>query len=290
MREFVLFTDSSCDLPADLADQLGLAVVPLSVTVGEDTYKNYLDGREITAKAFYDAIRDGADVHTSAVNTQAFLDALRPVLEEGKDILYLGFSSGLSGTYSAGAAAVRELADAYPARKVYAVDTLCASMGQGLLLYLAAQKKAAGATIEQVRDYAEETKWKICHWFTVENLMHLKKGGRVSATAAIVGTVLNIKPVMHMDVLGKLAAVGKVRGRRASIRALFEKMREHVVHPEGQMIFISHGDCLADAERLQSMVENELGCRTFLINYVGTVIGSHSGPGTLALFFMGDHR
>ena len=145
MREFVLFTDSSCDLPADLADQLGLAVVPLSVTVGEDTYKNYLDGREITAKAFYDAIRDGADVHTSAVNTQAFLDALRPVLEEGKDILYLGFSSGLSGTYSAGAAAVRELADAYPARKIYAVDTLCASMGQGLLLYLAAQKKAAGA-------------------------------------------------------------------------------------------------------------------------------------------------
>ena len=290
MDDFVILTDSCCDMTARMAADLELEVLPLSLNMEDRVYHNYLDGREITAKAFYDAIRDGADVHTSAVNTQAFLDALRPVLEEGKDILYLGFSSGLSGTYSAGAAAVRELADAYPARKVYAVDTLCASMGQGLLLYLAAQKKAAGATIEQVREYAEETKWKICHWFTVENLMHLKKGGRVSATAAIVGTVLNIKPVMHMDMLGKLAAVGKVRGRRASIRALFEKMREHVVHPEGQMIFISHGDCEEEAQALANLIRREWQVADVVLNPVGPVIGAHTGPGVIALFFVGDER
>ena len=163
-------------------------------------------------------------------------------------------------------------------------------MGQGLLLYWMVQQKNAGKTIEEVRDYAEETKWKICHWFTVEDLMQLKKGGRVSATTAIVGTVLNIKPVMHMDTLGKLAAVGKVRGRKASIRALFKKMEERVVMPEGQMIYISHGDCEAEARLLEDMIRQQWPVKDVVLNNVGPVIGAHTGPGVIALFFLGDVR
>lgn len=290
MQQFVILTDSSCDLPAELAQQLQLEVVPLSVTVEEDTYKNYLDGREISAKAFYDKIREGKKVFTSAVNINTFIETMEPLLQQGKDVLYLGFSSGLSSTYSAGAAAAQELAEKYPQRKIYTVDSLCASMGQGLLLYWMVQQKNAGKTIEEVRDYAEETKWKICHWFTVEDLMQLKKGGRVSATTAIVGTVLNIKPVMHMDMLGKLAAVGKVRGRKASIRALFKKMEERVVMPEGQMIYISHGDCEAEARLLEDMIRQQWPVKDVVLNNVGPVIGAHTGPGVIALFFLGDVR
>lgn len=290
MQDFVIMTDSSCDLPAELAEQLQLEVVPLSVTVEDKTYKNYLDGREITAKAFYDEIREGKNVVTSAINTNAFIEAMTPLLEQGRDILYLGFSSGLSGTYSAGAAAARELAEQYPARKLYAVDTLCASMGQGLLIYLAVQQKNEGKTIEQVRDYAEQVKWNLCHWFTVENLKQLVKGGRVSPTAALLGTVLNIKPVMHMDTEGKLAAVGKVRGRKASIKAMFQKMQEHVVSPEGQMVFISHGDCEAEAQSLADMIKQQWKVKDVVLNHVGPVIGAHTGPGVIALFFLGDAR
>ncbi len=290
MQQFVIVTDSSCDLSAQMALDLQLEVLPLSVTIEENTYKNYLDGREISAKDFYGRIREGKRVVTSAVNTNAFVEVMEPLLMQGTDILYLGFSSGLSGTYNAGATAVRELAEKYPQRKIYAVDTLCASMGEGLLIYLAVQQKNTGKTIEEVRDYAEETKWKICHWFTVENLMQLKKGGRISATTAIVGTMLNIKPVMHMDMLGKLAAVSKVRGRKASIRALFNRMAEHVVNPEGQMIFISHGDCEEEARVLAEMIREQWPVKDVVLNHVGPVIGAHTGPGVIALFFLGDNR
>jgi DegV family protein with EDD domain len=283
-------TDSSCDLPAGLAAELELEVLPLSVLIDGKSYVNYLDERDITFADCYAALRAGKNATTSAVNVEAFVQAMEPHLQAGEDILYLGFSSALSGTYNAGAVAAQQLAEKYPERKLYAVDTLSASMGQGLLVYLTVQQKRAGATIEQARDYAEAQKLHLCHWFTVDDLNHLHRGGRVSATSAVLGTVLNIKPVLHMDNEGRLIFMEKVRGRRNSIKRMLEKMRETAIEPEKQIVFMSHGDCLEDAEYLAGRIREEWGVKDVVINYVGPVIGAHSGPGTLALFFLGTER
>lgn len=290
MSQYIIMTDSSCDLPAGLAAELELEVLPLSVLIDGKSYVNYLDERDITFADCYAALRAGKNATTSAVNVEAFVQAMEPHLQAGEDILYLGFSSALSGTYNAGAVAAQQLAEKYPERKLYAVDTLSASMGQGLLVYLTVQQKRAGATIEQARDYAEAQKLHLCHWFTVDDLNHLHRGGRVSATSAVLGTVLNIKPVLHMDNEGRLIFMEKVRGRRNSIKRMLEKMRETAIEPEKQIVFMSHGDCLEDAEYLAGRIREEWGVKDVIINYVGPVIGAHSGPGTLALFFLGTER
>ncbi len=290
MSQYIVMTDSSCDLPAGLAAELELEVLPLSVLIDGKSYVNYLDERDITFADCYAALRAGKNATTSAVNVEAFVQAMEPHLQAGEDILYLGFSSALSGTYNAGAVAAQQLAEKYPERKLYAVDTLSASMGQGLLVYLTVQQKRAGATIEQARDYAEAQKLHLCHWFTVDDLNHLHRGGRVSATSAVLGTVLNIKPVLHMDNEGRLIFMEKVRGRRNSIKRMLEKMRETAIEPEKQIVFMSHGDCLEDAEYLAGRIREEWGVKDVVINYVGPVIGAHSGPGTLALFFLGTER
>jgi DegV family protein with EDD domain len=290
MSQYIIMTDSSCDLPAGLAAELELEVLPLSVLIDGKSYVNYLDERDITFADCYAALRAGKNATTSAVNVEAFVQAMEPHLQAGEDILYLGFSSALSGTYNAGAVAAQQLAEKYPERKLYAVDTLSASMGQGLLVYLTVQQKRAGATIEQARDYAEAQKLHLCHWFTVDDLNHLHRGGRVSATSAVLGTVLNIKPVLHMDNEGRLIFMEKVRGRRNSIKRMLEKMRETAIEPEKQIVFMSHGDCLEDAEYLAGRIREEWGVKDVVINYVGPVIGAHSGPGTLALFFLGTER
>lgn len=290
MSQYIIMTDSSCDLPAGLAAELELEVLPLSVLIDGKSYVNYLDEHDITFADCYAALRAGKNATTSAVNVEAFVQAMEPHLQAGEDILYLGFSSALSGTYNAGAVAAQQLAEKYPERKLYAVDTLSASMGQGLLVYLTVQQKRAGATIEQARDYAEAQKLHLCHWFTVDDLNHLHRGGRVSATSAVLGTVLNIKPVLHMDNEGRLIFMEKVRGRRNSIKRMLEKMRETAIEPEKQIVFMSHGDCLEDAEYLAGRIREEWGVKDVVINYVGPVIGAHSGPGTLALFFLGTER
>lgn len=290
MQDYVIFTDSSCDLPPALADSLELQVLPLSLLIDGKEYRNLLDGREISATEFYAKLRGGSLGTTSAVNSEAFRAAMELVLQSGKDVLYLGFSSGLSATYSAGAVAARELAEQYPERKVLAVDTLCASLGQGLMVYLAAQKKREGASIEELRDYVEANKLKLCHWFTVDDLFHLKRGGRVSAVTAVVGSVLRIKPVLHVDDEGHLINVEKAQGRVSSLKALVRHMEETAIAPETQHVFISHGDCMEDAERLSQMIRSRLGVKDILIHDVGPVIGNHSGPGTLALFFLGTKR
>lgn len=290
MSQYIVMTDSSCDLPAGLAAELELEVLPLSVLIDGKSYVNYLDERDITFADCYAALRAGKNATTSAVNVEAFVQAMEPHLQAGEDILYLGFSSALSGTYNAGAVAAQQLAEKYPERKLYAVDTLSASMGQGLLVYLTVQQKRSGATIEQARDYAEAQKLHLCHWFTVDDLNHLHRGGRVSATSAVLGTVLNIKPVLHMDNEGRLIFMEKVRGRRNSIKRMLEKMRETAIEPEKQIVFMSHGDCLEDAEYLAGRIREEWGVKDVVINYVGPVIGAHSGPGTLALFFLGTER
>ena len=290
MTEYVLFTDSSCDLPLALANEMQLTVLPLTLIMDGKSYPNTLDEKYITYTDLYSMLPKAADVKTAAVNQHAFETAMEPVLEAGKDILYLGFSSGLSGTYSAGAMAAQALQEKYPERKVYAVDTLCASLGEGLLVYLCWQQKQAGKTIDEVRDFAEANKLHICHWFTVDDLMHLKRGGRVSATSALIGSVLGIKPVMHMDDEGLLKLVDKARGRKASIRRLVNEVKNRAINPESQTMFISHGGCADEANAIAETLKRELNVPEVIVNYVGPVVGAHSGPGTLALFCVGTER
>ena len=219
-----------------------------------------------------------------------YTEALEPLLQEGRDVLVLAFSSGLSATYSSSVIAVEDLREKYPDRKLYTVDTLCASLGQGLLVYLAAQQRAQGKSIEEVRDWAEANKLKLCHQFTVDDLHFLKRGGRISATTAVVGSMLKIKPVLHVDNEGHLINIGKARGRAASLKALVDKMEQTAIDPGDQTVFISHGDCLEDAQMVAQMVRDRFGVQNVYLNYVGPVIGAHSGPGTLALFYVGIER
>ena len=289
-KEYVIMTDSSCDLPQELADQLGLEVLPLEVMADGKNYRNWLDGREIGFKEFYKLAREGKELKTSAVNTAAFEEKMEELLEEGKDILYIGFSAGLSTTYNSGEAAARELREKYPDRKIYTVDTLAASLGQGMIIYYAAKKKEAGATIEEVRDFVENEKLHMCHWFTVDDLNYLKRGGRISAATAAVGTMLSIKPVMHMDNEGHLVAVGKARGRKAALCQLLDTMGELGEGLEGQTTFICHSDCMDDAQYVASQMKERFGVAQVNINWIGPVIGAHTGPGTIGIFFWGRER
>jgi DegV family protein with EDD domain len=224
------------------------------------------------------------------VGIDRFMTFMESYLAEGKDVLYLGFSSGLSGIFNAGFVASQELSEKYPQRKIYAVNTLCASLGQGLLVYLCAKMQQAGAGIEEVRNYAEDNKLHLCHWFTVDDLFFLKRGGRVSAATAVLGTMLSIKPVMHVDDEGHLIKVGTARGRKASIRALADQVGKRAIDPENQVMFISHGDCINDAKYLEEQLRTRFHVKDVVISYVGPVIGAHSGPGTVALFFYGTER
>ncbi len=290
MSDFVILTDSSADLGADLARELEVQVLPLSFILDGKTYRNYPDNREMDPHAFYQMLRQGQVATTAAVNVAEYTDALEPLLQAGKDVLILAFSSGLSTTYNSSAIAVEELREKYPDRKLYTVDTLCASLGQGLLVYLAAQERKKGRSIEQVRDWAEENKLRVCHQFTVDDLHFLKRGGRISATTAVVGSMLQIKPVLHVDNEGHLINIAKARGRQASLKALVDKMEQTAIDPAGQRVFISHGDCLEDAQAVAGMVRERFGVQEVYLNYVGPVIGAHSGPGTLALFYVGTER
>lgn len=289
MRYYTIVTDSSCDLPAPLLEKMGIRVVPLAVNLDGKTYFNYPDGRAIGFEEYYAQLRSGKQATTSAVNMSLFRTVMEAELIAGHDVLYLGFSSGLSGTFNAGAMAARELQEEYPEFELIAVDTLCACMGQGLLVYLAALEKAGGKSMHEVRDFVEAQKLHICHWYTVDDLQHLKRGGRIGGTTARLGTMLNIKPVMNMDNEGKLAAVSKARGRAAALRALVDRMGEQAIEPEKQTVFIAHADCYDDAHKVAEMIHERFGSKS-LINYIGPVIGAHAGPGTVALFFVGKER
>lgn len=290
MSDFVLITDSSCDLPQALADELDIIVVPLTFRIGEKEYSNYLDGREMQPAEFYAQIRGGAMATTSAVNMDTFFNVMEPILKSGKDVLYLAFSSGLSNTCNASMMAARELSEKYPERKVYAVDSLAASMGQGLLAYYAATMRKEGKGIDEVRDWLVNNRLHLCHWFTVDDLNHLKRGGRISATTALVGTMLGIKPVLHVDDEGRLINVSKTRGRQASLAALVDRMEKTVEKPQEQVVFISHGDSADDTQKVADMVRKKMNVKDVVINHIGPVIGAHAGPGTIALFFLGSVR
>lgn len=289
-NDYVILTDSSCDLPPALADALELTVLPLTLTMEGREYANYLDGREMGFSDFYARLRGGAAAVTAAANPERYLAVMEPLLREGRDILLLVFSSGLSSTYQSALVAAEELRERYPGRKILAVDTLCASMGQGLLVTLAARRRMAGEGIEAVRDWALEARDHLCHWFTVDDLMFLKRGGRLSAATALVGTALGIKPVLHIDDDGHLINVGKARGRRAALTALVDHMAELAMDPGKTPVFISHGDCPEDAKTVEKLVRQRFGAKEVVTSYVGPVIGAHTGPGVVALFFLGRER
>lgn len=286
-NEYVIVTDSGSDLSKELAAKLGVKVVPLSYTMdgGEP-----IPGDQADLTKFYADLRAGMMATTSAANLDDFSKAFEEYAKEGKDVLYIGFSSGLSSTSSTGRLSCSELSEEYPDVKFYAVDTLAASLGQGMLVYMAAKLKEDGKTIEEVRDWLEENKLRLAHHFTVDDLFFLKRGGRVSAATAVVGSMLAIKPLLHVDNAGKLISIGKARGRKASLDALYKACAETAVEPEKQTMFISHGDSIEDAEYLAAKIKENLHPVDVIIDNISPVVGAHSGPGTIALFFIGTNR
>ena len=288
MNNYVILVDSACDISPDLLKEWGVYHKPLHFRFN-DSDTEYADG-SVDIKEFYDKMRAGGVAKTAAVNVEVFSNLFEEHLKSGMDVLYLGFSSGLSTTYNSARIAAEQLREKHPDSKILTVDTLAASAGFGLLLYLTVEKKNAGATVEEAAAFAEATKLNICHWFTVDDLVYLKRGGRVSATTAFVGNALGIKPVMHVDNDGHLINVTKVRGRKTAIAALADKFGELAVDRENGRIFISHGDCLKDVQELENLLKTRYNATVDVITNVGAVIGSHSGPGTLALFFVGNVR
>ena len=287
MSLFQIVTDSCCDFTAEEYARLKLGVVPLSVEFRGQTTD---DRNDDSLKTMYAALRGGESAKTAAVNPERWRETIEPWLKQGKDVLVLAFSSGLSTTYQSAVIAAQELTESYPDRRIRVVDTLSASLGEGLLVWYACAKRDEGLTLDETADWAEENKFHLCHWFTVDDLFYLKRGGRISGATAVMGTMLNIKPVLHMDDEGHLISMSKARGRKAAIQALAEKTRELGAGYDNETMFISHGDCREDAEYLAQLLKSKYGVKNVYIGYVGAVIGSHSGPGTLALFFLGKHR
>ena len=289
MSEYVITTDNNSDLPEEYLKDHGVGCMYLSYSMDG---KNYTHGNFLPEHEFYEAMRNGSMPTTAQVNPENAKALLEPYLKEGKDILHIAFSSALSGTYNSTRIAADELLEEYPDRKIIVVDSLSASLGQGLLVWLAQQKKELGQTLEDVADWVEKNKLKMVHLFTVDDLNHLYRGGRVSRTTAIVGSMLNIKPVLHVDNEGKLTAIGKVRGRKKALQELVKLMDEKIgsFGADCDTIFISHGDCEQDAQYVAAKVKEKYNIKNIIINQVGATIGAHSGPGTMALFFVGDVR
>jgi DegV family protein with EDD domain len=289
MNEYVILTDSCSDLPLSIIEKGKLEVIPLSVKVKDKQYQNFPDERDITNKDFYTLLREHQVATTSQIIPSQAMEKIEPILKEGKDVLCIMFSSALSGTYNSVLVAKSELEAKYPNNKIIVIDSLSASLGQGLLVNYALELKNEGKSIDEVASWIEANKLHICHLFTVDDLNHLKRGGRLSSTKAFLGTVLQLKPVLHVDDLGRLVPLNSVRGRKAALKALVDRLDENIMGDD-QMIFISHGDCLEDAKFVEELIREKHQVKDVVINYVGPVIGAHSGPGTIALFFFGKTR
>ena len=289
MSKYILSCCSTADMPESFFNERNIPYVCFHYTLDGKEYADDL-GKSVPFEEFYKKIADGSMPTTSQVNTDQYVAFFEPFLKDGYDIVHLSFSSGLSGSYNSARIARNDLVERYPERNIRIVDTLAASGGYGLLVDIAADMRDHGATIDEIADQIEEMKLNLHHWFFTTDLTHFKRGGRVSAATAVVGSMLQIKPVMHVDNEGHLIKVSTARGRRASIKALFDKIEETAIEPEQQIYFISHGDCLEDAEELADMIRNKYQGVEVVIDYVGAVIGAHSGPGTLALFFLGSVR
>lgn len=287
---FEIVTDSSANLPNDIVNQYNLHILSLVYRFGDVEYESYVKGAENDLKEFYARLRNKEVAVTACVSPGVCRNVSEELLKQGKDILYIGFSSALSATYDTCCHVLEELKTEYPAQKIYTVDSLAASLGQGLIVTYAARLRQEGKSIKEVYNWLMDNRLNLCHWFTVDDLMFLKRGGRIPASTAIVGTMLSIKPVMHVDNDGRLVPVYKVRGRKNSLLALVEQMEKRAVDPEKQIIYISHADCLDDANFVADKIREKWGIEDILIDYVEPVIGAHCGPGTVALFFLGSER
>ena len=287
MTPYVFFTDTACDISPELLQKW--RVQCLDMTFHYDGEEIDHTERDISIKDFYQSMRDGRVIKTSAVNIEVFRAHFEPVLRAGEDIFYLAFGSALSNSCQVAKLVARELMEQYPERKIVCIDSRCASAGEGLLLYYAVQRRDAGATLEELADYIRATLPDLCHWFTVDNLVYLKRGGRVSAAGALAGQLLQLKPVLHVDDEGRLINMRKIRGRKQAIANMAEQYLKTAHDPKG-VYFISNGDCIDDAKLLEQMIFERTGRRAELITDIGAVIGAHSGPGTLALFFLGSPR
>lgn len=275
------------DLPKEWLDERGVPVIPLKYTIDGKTYE---DMNGLSSREFFRKLREGKMAVTSQVNPDEAKAALEPYLREGKDILHLGFSSALSGTLNSMRIAGEELKEEYPDRKIIVIDTLCACLGEGLILYYALKRKSEGKTIEETAKWVEENKLHVCHNVTIDDLEHLHRGGRISKTVAVLGGMVKIKPMIHMDDAGALQVIGKERGRKKALGKIVETAAEQSKGWENDIIMITHGDCIEDAEYVAELVREKMGIDNILINNIGTVIGSHTGPGVVAVFCMGEKR
>lgn len=287
MNDYIISVNSTVDLPKEWLSERNVPVIPLRYTIDGEIYE---DMNGLSSKEFFQKLREGKMAVTSQVNPDEARDALEPVLKEGKDVLHLGFSSGLSGTYNSIRIAGEELKNEYPDRKIIVIDSLCACLGEGLLLYYALKLKEEGRSIDEVARWVEENKLHICHFVTVDDLNHLQRGGRVSKTTAILGTMVQIKPIIHVDDQGCLQVIGKERGRKKSLNKIVDLAAKKAEGWENDIVMITHGDCIEDAQYVAEVVKEKMGISNILINNIGTVIGSHTGPGVVAVFCMGQSR
>ena len=285
---YIIMADCACDISAELCEKWNVRSVPMEFTFEGDD-KAYVNG-DMTSSEFYNKMRNGESPSTTAVNVDIYRELFEEEAKQGHDVLHLAFSSGLSATCNFATMAAKEIMEKYPDVKISVVDSLSASAGYGLLLYLLTKKREDGASMDEAVQYALETRMHLCHWFTVDDLVYLKRGGRISASAAFVGGILGIKPVLHMDNEGHLINMLKVRGRKASLKAILDKYDELAQTPREGTVFISHGDCIDDAKELDDMLFEKYGVRAEIITHIGPIIGSHSGPGTIAFFFVGKER
>ena len=284
---YKIITDSGCDLPGFMSQELDLIVCPLNVL-----YKgvNYTEYTEVFLKEMFDGLRNGETASTSAINPQGWKDYMEPVLKEGQDVLVITFTSGMSTTYQSAVIAAEELQEEYPDRKINVVDSLCASLGQGLLVWYACKKRDEDLSLEELTAWVEENKHNVCHWVTVDDLMHLKRGGRISAATAVAGTLLQIKPIIHVDDGGHLVNVAKARGRKNALEYIGNKVGQTGIPGANDTCFICHGDCEEDAKYVADLMKEKYGVKNVFYYYIGAVIGAHTGPGVVAVFYMGNER
>lgn len=286
--DYKLFCDSTCDLTDEIAKEQNIEIIPMQFSVDNKNYSHYLDEREMTLSDFYAALKNGANVTTAQVQYDTFANSFEPFLKEGKDIIYICFTSGMSGTYNTCQIAVEELKEKYPERKICVIDSLSASVGEGYLAYLAGVKMNEGASFEELCDYIENTKMKICHWFVVDDLDQLKKGGRIGALSAAFGKALQIKPLISVDNDGKLIAVAKIRGNMKTYSTLIDRANRDGINLKEQTVFVAHAECPEKAEKLKEMVAPLV--KEVKIFKVGPIIGSHVGQGMFALAFQGERN
>lgn len=290
MNEYAIITDSTSDISPGMLERYSIRALPMEVLLGDRTFLHYPDARNMSFGAFYNQLRAAVEAKTTQINLQTYLEAFEDILSTGKDVFYIGFSSGLSGSFGNAVKAAEKLRPRYPNQKVAVIDSLSASTGEGFLVYHAALEKEKGKSFDELEQWVLQNRLRVNHWFVMDDLFHLKRGGRISSTAAVAGSMLGIKPLLKFDDQGKMAVIDKIRGRKKSLKELVVRMEQNYQPCEDGSVFVSHGDCMEDAQFVEALIREKFAVSDVVLNYIGPVIGAHSGPNTVALFYFGDTR